>query len=45
MHRVLRITVDGYLARDGSPLAAGDWATDARIAQQVVEAIGASHGG
>jgi len=64
------VTVDSYLARDGSPLAAGperwtameggcpiiadgeciggiadgDWATDARIAQQAVEAIGASHG-
>jgi uncharacterized protein GlcG (DUF336 family) len=67
------VTVDSFLARDGSPLAAGperwtameggcpiiadgeciggigiadgDWATDARIAQQAVEAIGASHGG
>jgi hypothetical protein len=67
------VTVDSYLARDSSPLAAGperwtameggcpiiadgeciggigiadgDWATDARIAQQAVEAIGASHGG
>jgi len=67
------VTVDGYLARDGSRLVAGperrtameggcpiiadgeciggigiadgDWATDARIAQQAVEAIGASHGG
>ena len=64
------VTVDSFLARDGSPLAAGperwtameggcpiiadgeciggiadgDWATDARIAQQAVEAIGASHG-
>jgi len=66
------VTVDSYLARDSSPLAAGperwtameggrpiiadgeciggigiadgDWATDARIAQQAVEAIGASHG-
>lgn len=46
------VTVDSYLARDSSPLAAGgigiadgDWATDARIGQQAVEAIGASHGG
>ena len=66
------VTVDSYLARDSSPLAAGperwtameggrpiiadseciggigiadgEWATDARIAQQAVEAIGASHG-
>ena len=49
------MTVDGYLARDGSSLAnarsstaaigiaGGDWATDACIAQQAVEAIGASH--
>jgi uncharacterized protein GlcG (DUF336 family) len=26
-------------------IADGDWATDARIAQQAVEAIGASYGG
>jgi hypothetical protein len=29
----------------GIGIADGDWATDARIAQQAVEAIGASHGG
>jgi len=29
----------------GIGVAGGDWATDARIAQQAVEAIGASHGG
>ena len=28
----------------GIGIADGDWATDARIAQQAVEAIGASHG-
>ena len=29
----------------GIGIADGDWATDARIGQQAVEAIGASHGG
>ncbi len=29
----------------GIGVAGGDWATDERIAQQAVEAIGASHGG
>ena len=29
----------------GIGIAGGDWATDERIAQQAVEAIGASHGG
>jgi hypothetical protein len=45
LHATFAFAHHSFAAEYGIGIADGDWSTDARIAQQAVEAIGASHGG